>query len=351
MESINELEIRRLLRKKPSAGDLLRHAVQYLINPNKTWDEKRPMWMFLYRWGQHQTLAAALADALINKGRVPFDILLEITADAGLKPSTSGVESLLKGVRKQHATEELLSARAWDKWDKRFKLIRREILDKRVSESRKAKEQMLDKFNFLKGQRLVEQAGRVLRRMLQLYPDDKELKQAKRDFDEDWAREVLSSHMSTLGDERLERLEVPLSPADEEMMKCFLDEGERLVLDHREFAADLAMAFAFMNDPQRALEILHWAPVTVANEWLRAELLVSARRYVEALEQLNQLELKYASNPETSFGVSYLRAHCFKELGQKDAALEILRSIVRVRPNYRSAQALILEWSAGVGWE
>jgi len=351
LESINELEIRKLLRKKPSAGDLLRHAVNYLVNPNKTWEEKRPMWLFLYRWGKEQTVAAAMVDALTTKGRVPFDIMLEMTADAGLKPSTTGVEALIKGVRKQLATEELLSARSWDKWDKRFNLIRKEILGKRINETRKAKEAMLDKFNFLKGQRLVEQAGRVLRRMLELYPDDKELKQNKLDFDEAWAREVLATHMATLSHEKLERGEIENTSQDEEMLNCFLSEGEKHAMANREFAADLAVSFLFMNEFKRGLDILPWAPPGHANEWLRAEMLVQARRYVEAMEQLNQLELKYAENPETSFGVSYLRAQCFKELGQKDAALEILQSIVRVRPNYRSAHALILEWTEGAGWE
>lgn len=351
MEVINELEIRKLLRKKPSADQLLRHIVNYLVNPQKTWEEKRAYWHFLYRWGKEATVATALIDALSSKSRVPFDIMLEMTAAAGLRPSGTGVEAMLKGLRKQSAVEELISSRSWEKWDKRFHMIRKELMEKRVAESRKAKEAMLDKFNFLKGQRLVEQAGRVLRRMLELYPDDKALKQEKQDFDEQWAREVLATHMATLSHEKLERGIPGISGEDEEMMNCFLNAGEKIVMEHRGFAVDLAVACVFMGEFKRALDILHWAEPSFENEWLRAEMLVAARRYVEALEQLNQLELKYSSNPETSFGVSYLRAQCFKELGQKDAALEILRSIVRVRPNYRSAQSLILEWTEGAGWE
>jgi tetratricopeptide (TPR) repeat protein len=350
MESINELEIQKLLRRKKKPAEVLRYAIDYIIDPKKTWEEKRAMYLFLYRWGKNSTLAHAMMDALASKERVPFDILIEVTAASGIRPGKTAVEAILKGLRKQNATEEVLSATGWDQHDERFNLIRRERLDKRVGEAKAAKESMLDKFNFLKGQRLVEQAGRVLRRMLELYPDDKEFIKIKQDFDEQWAREVVSGHMATLTHQRLERNDNENSASDEQMLKEFLAGGEKLALDRRELAADLAIAFLFMNEKVPALEILHWAPVSAANDWLRAELLVDARHHVEALEHLNDLEVKYASDPETTFAVSYLRARCFKELGQKDAALEILQSIVRIRPNYRSAQALFLEWSEGVDW-
>ena len=68
-------------------------------------------------------------------------------------------------------------------------------------------------------------------------------------------------------------------------------------------------------------------------------------------EAVNHLEIKYVDDPETTFAVAYLRAQCLRELGQEAAALETLRSLVRVRPNYRSAHALILEWADGNDWE
>jgi tetratricopeptide (TPR) repeat protein len=292
-----------------------------------------------------------MIESLSSKTRVPFDIIIELTRKASVRPGTTAVEALLKGIRKQQATEDLLSARGWDPWDKRFNLIRKEILEKRVTDSRKAKEAMFDKFNFLRNQRLVEQAGRVLRRMLELYPEDKDLVKTKQEFDDHWAREVLSNHMASLSHDRLDRTVLDNSTSDEEMLSCFVNEGAKIARDHRDFASDLAVGFMFMHEHKRGLEILGWAPLSSANEWIRAEFLIEGRRFVEAMEHLNQLEVKYAGDPETAFGVSYLRAQCFKGLGQKDAALEILQSIVRVRPNYRSAQALILEWTQGMGWE
>ncbi len=309
------------------------------------------MWLFLYRWGKEGTLIYAMIEALGSKGRVPFDVLIEISSVARARPKKSALEGLLKGVRKQEATDELLAARGWDKWDQRFNLIRKEILDRKVGETRKAKENLLEKFNFLRNQRLVEQAGRVLRRMIELYPHDRELKKIKAEFDEQWARDVLSSHMASLTSDKFDRTVTAISQHDDEMMTCFIQEGKKLAENNPEIGTDLAIACMFMSEYKRGLEILQFAPETPANEWMRVEFLFYARRFVEAMEQLNHLEIQYVDDPETAFAVSYLRARCFRELGQQDAALEILKSIARVRPHYRSAQALIQEWTEGAGWE
>lgn len=350
-ESIDELELRRVLKKKPSAADLLRHLVKHLMNPAKTWEEKRVLWLFLYRWGKEGTLIHAMIEVLGSKGRIPFDVLIEITSAARVRPKKSALESLLKGIRKQEATDELISARGWDKWDKRFNLIRKEILDRRIGETRKAKENMLEKFNFLRNQRLVEQAGRVLRRMIEIYPQDPQLKKLKAEFDEQWARDILSSHLANLSSEKFDRTLTEISRQDDEMMTSFVAEGKKLARTNPSIATDLAVACLFMSEYKRGLEILELAPETVANEWLRVELLFHARRFVETMDLLNNLEIKYVDDPETAFAVSYLRARCFRELGQQDAALEILQSIVRVRPHYRSAHALIQEWTEGASWE
>ncbi|MGE4132463.1 MAG: tol-pal system YbgF family protein [Bdellovibrionales bacterium] len=351
VENINELELRKWLLKKPSSAELVRRVVRAILSAGTSWDEKRVLWLFLFQTGRDSTLANSIIQVLAHKGRIPYDALIEMCNRNRVRPTKIVIESVLKGVRKQEGVEELISATGWDKWDQRFSVMRRELLGRRVSSAVQMKETMLEKFQFLHNQRLTEQAGRVLRRMLDLFPEDNSLKKMKADFDEQWARDVLSNHIATLSNEKIERAVQEKSSSDEEMLASFLAAGEKIAMEHREFAADLAVGFLFMQDYMRSLEILPWASPTVANEWLRTELLVLARRFVEALDLLNQMEVRYANDPETAFAVSYMRAMCFRELGQKDAALEIMRSIARVRPNYRSAQALIQDWTGGMGWE
>lgn len=350
-EIINELELRRILLKRHSGQKLSTSLLKQILDDSLPWEEKRAIWHFLYLSGRHGLLAATLAQELKNKARIPFDLLIQIMTEADLAPKSAVIESVMKGARKQAAVDELIGPRGWDEYDKRFAQMREQLLTQKNSEQHKFKDGMLEKFQFLQSQRMTEQAGRLLRRMVELYPDEIEFKKLKQHFDEQWARDVLSDHQALLSSEKLDRTATAPSTSDEEMLKCFAQEGEKISMEHREFAADLSVGFWFLEDYNRALEILPFAPPSLANDWLRAELLFAARRFIECIELLNVLEVKYVNDPESTFAVSYLRAQCLQYCGQQAAALEILQSIVRVRPNYRSVSALIQQWTEGSGWE
>lgn len=351
MESINELELRALLKKKYSAKDLTPRLIKNIFDANLPWEEKRAFWIYLFLTQRLATLAEALKQTLSEKGQVPFDILIQMIDQTGEQPKSVVFEALLKGLKKQSSLDSVFAARGLDKWDKRLAQIRAELVERKVLEQKKFKENLLEKFWFLRNQRMSEQAGRVLRRLLELYPEDEDLIKLKNEFDEQWAREILASHASDLQGHRLERTTTSPSGADEEMLNMFLSEGEKLFLKKREASVDLAMAFLFMEDYARAIEVLSWAPPTSAVDWLRCELMIEDRRFLDALEMLNRLEVKYILDPETTFAVNYLRAQALHGLGQLASSIEIMQSIVQIRPNYRSAHTLILEWTEGAGWE
>jgi tetratricopeptide (TPR) repeat protein len=348
---MNELTLRELLLRKLPADELVEKIQKYIADPSLSWDEKRPLWHYLYNTGRDKILIDAIRIGLENKTRVPFDLMIELFARANVQPGGSVLESLLKGLKKQRSLDEVMSSRGWDKWEPRLPAMRNELLEQKVENNRQFKENMIEKFEFLKNQRMTEQAGQVLKRLQELYPGDQALEQMQKTFDEEWARNVLSNHLATLQIKAMERTRTAPSGADQDMLKMFLENGVTAAFEHREFAFDLALAFWFMDSFPQALEVIQYAPPGLATDWMRAELLFAARHYLEALEQLNTLEMRYIEDPENTFAVSYLRAQCLFELGQHSSALEILQSIVRVRANYRSAHALILEWTAGVTWE
>lgn len=350
MDAINELELRRIIKEKGSGPELTRKLVKEILNPSVPWEEKRAFWHFLFISGRASTLVQGFIQAFKNKTRIPYDDFIHALAAAKVKPTALAVAGLLKALSKHEALDDLIHAKNFDKYDARFATLRAELIEKKIAEQKKFKENMVEKFEFLRNQRMIEQAARLLRRMLELFPEDESLAQTQKEFEEQWARDVLSNHMASLKAERDLTITAP-SGKDQEMLKCFLEAAEKICIEKRELAPEISIIFWFMDDFEKALEIINWAPVTLANDWLKAEILIASRRFIEAMEHLNQLEVKYISDPESTFAVSYMRALCLKALGQHASALEIMQSIVRIRPNYRSANALILEWREGGAWE
>jgi hypothetical protein len=134
---------------------------------------------------------------------------------------------------------------------------------------------------------------------------------------------------------------------ENELLTIWETETKSLATANPAWAADLAMMFFFVDAPQAALSVIEVAPTGVGPDWLTAELMLKRRQYVDLLEHLHSLEIRYVKDTETAFGVAYLRAQALQALGQSGIAVEILRSIVEVRPDYRSANHLLNEWSVG----
>jgi thioredoxin-like negative regulator of GroEL len=95
---------------------------------------------------------------------------------------------------------------------------------------------------------------------------------------------------------------------------------------------------------EQARKLLEMAPSTLAVDWLYLDVLLKCRRYAEGLDALLTLERRYANDPETTFAATYARAQALAGLGQVGAAAALLKSLVSIRPGYRSAHSLLLQW-------
>jgi hypothetical protein len=102
-----------------------------------------------------------------------------------------------------------------------------------------------------------------------------------------------------------------------------------------------------MDFHTEAIAVLEKAPEGAAADWLRLDLLIAARLFVDALTEAQTLESRYASDPEATFATAYARARALKGLGQTELAIDLMRGLVRVRPGYKSAQSFLMDWSGG----
>ncbi len=311
-------------------------------------DELWSLFHFLFHSGLDRKLielAISLAD---QKKLLPYPHLIEIFHRNKVRPSSSFVESLSKGARKQELVEEFVRSSKWDKLDSRIPEYRKTILEQKRSEVLKQKERLLEKVGFFKAQMMLEEEKRTLRILQRLAPADPKLPPMMEDFDQRWARHVLSrraaSHL-----ESLEKTQTATTLEEKAAARKIADEIRKLCRQDPRWAYNFSIGLMFMELFDEALDILQKSPRDLASDWLRVELSLLNRHFVDALEEVSYLENKYAEDPETVFSSSYARAKALKGLGQIQSAIEILRSIINVRPTYRSASSLLADWSRGTG--
>ncbi|MNL11546.1 hypothetical protein D3C87_1323860 [compost metagenome] len=138
-----------------------------------------------------------------------------------------------------------------------------------------------------------------------------------------------------------------LNPTDPELNKILSALHDSLIeaaAENPELAADLAIAAVMFEMPETALKVLEFAEADASMIWLRMEVLLMARHFIELLNEISKTEVMFAHEPETFFATAYLRAQAFWGLGQKHTAIEVMEGLLISRPHYRAASALLSVW-------
>lgn len=339
------MEIQQVLKEETGLKKAAHFFVQKIAAPETSDNERFAYWNFLFQAGFYREILMSMSQRLNEKQRIHWGLFVETLAKIEAKPTSSTLSGIFKGLKRQNANEDLWACFSWDNLDPRFAEIRSALLESKLKTGRERRGVLLEKFHFLQSQRLRDQAATTIKRLIFLYPGDRELIQIKAAFDEEWAREVLSDRVFDIRND--DAPSPSLNAQDTALIQCWIECATKAVAKTPAAAADFAVLFLFDNVEEAALLVARKTPKNFVLDWLIAELLFLLRRYVDLLEHLASMENEYLSDPETAFGVAYLRAQALKEMGQSAAAVEILRNVVQVRPNYRSANHLINEWSVG----
>jgi len=275
---------------------------------------------------------------------------VELLARNNLRPTKEVLEAIFQGAHEQGGLENLVQSHSWDDYDGRFKPLREELQERLKDDLVRKKEALKEKLGFLANHRMIEEEEKVLQLLLRMFPEDSEVQAHHLQFQERWAREVLANQrQSHFSSELIQRASVKWTAKEEELLKVWLEEAEKLSRQRPALAYHFTMFFYFIEAYTQALAILNLAPVSPERDWLTLDLLIECRRFVECLVAVDQVEIAHSHDPETTFGAAYIRARALHGLGQDAQAVEILQSIVNVRPNYRSARTLMHEWAGGAG--
>ena len=281
---------------------------------------------------------------------LPWGALVEVFARNKIRPTKEVMDALFTGALEQGMLENLIQSRGWDDYDGRFKPLREELQERLRDDLDRKKEVLKEKLGFLSNHRMIEEEEKVLSLLMRMFPEDSEIQAHHLEFQERWARNVLASQrQGYINIEALIKGAIKWTQKEEELLALWLEEAEKISKNRPALAYSLCLFFYFIEAFPQALTILHLAPSSTQKDWLILDLLIECRRFVECLAAVDRVELAYADDPETTFGAAYIRARALHGLGQNSQALEILQSIVNVRPNYRSAKTLIHEWAGGIG--
>lgn len=347
MQTEIELALRDLLYSEKNTTRAVEKILERLRTTSMGRRDRATFLAFVLNAGYYQPAFELFKVWFREEKRLMWRAFFSILFRSGFKPGRQFVDRVFEAQTQLEEKDRMTAFAPWENIDPRwqdFNRHHRQILSQREKTRR---EELYEKLEFVRAQRMIEQEDKILKQLELIDPNDPVVLKARQDFDERWARHIIAEKARAMFDEEFVDPEVHLTEDESRWADEFAQVAEEVLQSRRHMAYDLSVAFYFLELFNHALRLLRYAESDVAVDWFRLELMLKARRFIECLDDLQRVETKYAEDPEATFAATYLRALVLRGLGQTTPALQLLKSIVSIRPHYRSAHALLLEWSGG----
>ncbi len=206
----------------------------------------------------------------------------------------------------------------------------------------KTKEELVDKLQFARSQRLEVEVKKTLEKLIEAFPDDPSFIEEKgKYFEKEAARVIDKSNRSLVNEKNKSnsydsQRRTPLFNAEEVLnaIQSYFNE------DQKEYLMEV---FLLAGEEDVVIQILDQQKILKEKYfWIYTELLISKRRYIEALSQVK--ESNKTETADDQFNYYYFSAICLWNLNDKANALEIIQSIAKVKPNFKQTIFFLNLW-------
>jgi hypothetical protein len=349
-----EAEIQILLKSSADsrqvADELVRRWQYGLFNPS----EQSDCALYLIASKNLSKLFRQVHYLIENDLPVPWLPFAEAIIQSGLVLNSTEANALIEGARSQNSLADLALSQSLQAQIPELELASKELKLQKQNNQNRQRQIIRDKIVFLRANRMYDDEARVVAQANALFPGDTEFALAAENLKLRKAHDTLQD-----GVLRISRSAAAIDSTQELIQKFshlnsdqqsakteILRQAQEILELKPEAAYDLAIALHFMDFNLEGADLLEkMSQPSAATEWLKLELLLQARQFIRALDVATRLDSKYADDPETDFSTTYARARALRGLGQNSAATELLRSLTRIRPEYKSAQSLLVEWT------
>ena len=339
-----EIEIHQMLKDGYQPHDIAKDLLQRIGIERMTTETKLRILNFAHNCGYSKGVANYIKLRIERSKNPPWGLFAHMIFEAGIPYSRNLADYMFEGAQVHKSLADLVEFQNWDSLDPRFKELRKSVknsLKKNLSDKR---DRLIEKIKFMREQRILEQEKLAIDQLTTLFPDDPFLKDKENHFELRWAQDIIRKRASANREARIEKQSIALDNEQKKWVSEMKKNLPDLLKNFPDQAYNIAITFKMMELPALAVIALQSAPKEEDCEWLLIETLIEMGRAVVALDAIHNIEKSYASKPGTSFAANYLRAQALWKLEEKQLAISIISSIIKIRPQYRSATALLSQW-------
>ena len=316
-----ESAIRDLLFVATSTEQIVERVAVRLQENGGTRPERRAFLNLLIQSGHHKKAYQLIGHWMPERERIPWKEFLFLLKNAGYTPKKEFLDYFFLAMEQVDPKDNVQVFEAWTDIDSRFKNLNERFLKEHKATAETREQRLFEKLEYFRAHRMINEEEKLLQDLSLRFPEKPEIQREKEKFRSRWAHHLIAEKAREHNHrERMDKADA-LTEAEWEFGDHMLNVMEENIQQNPIMAYDFSVGLFMMEFHHQALQMIRMAQPNLATDWFRLEILIKARRYLECLEDLTEVESKYSDDPESAFASTYLRARVLKGLGQVGPAL------------------------------
>ena len=296
---------------------------------------------FLYIAGLEQTLLKLSTDRLKKGEKIAWPYLLKLFIKYKIKPKKELSELLFHNWLKTEQSESLFACEEWGDISPEFQNMKEVYLQNMEEVNLSEEKDLLEKLHFVQAQNLISEEEEIILQLISINPANEKYKKLKSSLEEKKAFLVIQEQKKQkFGGEK----EV-LNTIEGSFQKEWLDIVFHYAKKNPKQTKNLSLFLYFCGYPKNAVDLLDLYVGNFSDYWFYMEWLMESKQYTRGLALVNLIFAQHKEAESYFLPLTYMKALFLYQLGKKSSAVEYLRSIAQINPDYKSVSYFLELWS------
>ena len=304
---------------------------------------------FLYIAGLEKTLFELSIARLKKRENISWPYLLKIFIKYKITPKKELSELLFHNWLKTDQSERLFACEKWGDVSPEFQNMQEVYLEKLEEVNLSEEKKLLEKLYFVQAQNLISEEEEIIEQLIKINPSSEEYQKLKLGLKEKKALLVIKEQKKhSFESEKLQKKPLNLVDRQEPCKKEWLSALFDYAKQNPKQTKNLALFLYFCDYPKQAVDLLDTYVEKFSDYWFYLDWLLESQQYTRGLALVNLIISQHKEAEAHVLPLTYLKALFLYHLGKKQSAIEYLRSITEINPDYKSSSYFLEMWSKNV---
>ncbi len=308
-------------------------------------NEKTAILNFLIQSGHGQEAFNLLREWPNKEKYFPWSVFFELLLRKDIVISDEEYTTLTDFIKIQGF--DLQVSKNFTSLNSKFKSMIQDTTQQLQYTSQQQLKLLWDKLEFIKDRDLTEQQDNIFKQLMLYDSSNPQLNQLLEDFNKKKAMNMLNRQSKdTYQIDYANYADNSLNEEENKFCQNLYQHITETTYDNDKKYYLYTILFYQMEAYEFALNCIKKATQSLQTQWLEIELLHLNKRYFECIDACNKIFMENLDNADIQMACLYQKSQSMWEVGSQQEAIEVMSSLLKIRPYFRSAYEILQSWMA-----